>query len=157
MITKIQYKKIDEKGIIPFSVKNDLTLEILTEDKSVEGSIRTFKAGGTFYGELVACRLATKSENGSFVPNGEGVGLMVRNENNSGCWLIPVKQAIPMDDDIIKPKQQDITRLDSNDISSSIDTFQSTDECSCKNGKILGFSYMQLAVIGALLLIVKNI
>jgi len=157
MITKIQYKKIDNKGIIPFSVKNDLTLEILTEDKSVEGSIRTFKAGGTFYGELVACRLATKSENGSFVPNGDGVGLMVRNENNSGCWLIPVKQAIPMDDNIIKPQNQDITRLDSEDNLSLIGNNESLNKCSCKEDKILGFSYMQLAIIGALLLIVKNI
>jgi hypothetical protein len=156
MITKIQYKKIDNKGIIPFTVKNDLTLEILTEDKSTEGVVRTFREGGTFYGELVACKLLTQTESGSFAPSGQGLGLMVRNEGNTGCWLVPVKQAIPMEDNVISAPKLDNTRLPDLGVSNE-DSLELSNELKDDNKKILGFTYKQLIVIGVLIILIKNI
>jgi len=159
MITKIQYKKLDDKGIVPFTVKNDLTLEILTEDKSKEGIVRTFRAGGTFYGELIACKLLTQTDSGSFMPNGQGAGLMVRNEDNTGCWIIPAKQSIPMNDNVVSTPILDSTRLsDSNLTSKDIDSNYDLELKEDKSDKkILGFTYKQLIVIGALIILIKNI
>jgi hypothetical protein len=60
MITKIQYKKLDGKGQRDFTVQKDLTLEILTEDKSKEGITKTFIKDGTFFGEPVLAKLSRR-------------------------------------------------------------------------------------------------
>jgi hypothetical protein len=158
MITKIQYKKADDKGIVPFTVKEDLTLEILTENLSTEGAIKTFREGGTFYGELVMCRMAIKTPDGKFKPSGQGVGLMVRNEGNTGCWLIPSAKAIPMEDNVISQPKLDPTSLEDKGMSfnEEVALIEKT-PCGCNNKKILGFTYKQLAIVGGLLLIVKLI
>ena len=157
MITKIQYKKADNKGIVPFTVKENLTLEILTEDSSTEGAIKTFMQGGTFYGELVVCRMAVKTNDGNFKPSGQGVGLMVRNEGNTGCWLIPSSKAIPMDDNVISRPKLDPTSIEDKGISFNEEVSEVSKPCSCNDKKIFGFTYKQLAVIGGLLLAVKMI
>ncbi len=158
MITKIQYKKADNKGIVPFTVKEDLTLEILTEDLSTEGAIKTFRNGGTFYGELVMCKMAIKTSKGDFKPSGKGVGLMVRNEGNTGCWLIPSSKAIPMEDNVISQPKLDPTSLEGKGMSFNEEVEMIEKKpCGCKNNKIFGFTYKQLAIVGGLLLAVKLI
>jgi len=95
MITKIQYKKLDGKGLRNFTVQKDLTLEILTEDKSKEGITKTFIKGGTFVGEPILAKLSRRSDNGNWIQYGQGQGFMVRNEDNTGAWIIPIKVAAP--------------------------------------------------------------
>ena len=106
MITKIQYKKLDGKGLRNFTVQKDLTLEILTEDKSKEGITKTFIKDGTFVGEPILAKLSRRSENGNWIQYGEGKGFIVRNEDNTGAWLIPIAITAPPID------KSEVTKID---------------------------------------------
>jgi hypothetical protein len=154
MITKSKYKKLDAKGVRPFSVVKDLTLEILTENPSVEGTTKTFIKDGTFNGELVAVKLQRKMNNGNWVQYGEGKGFMVRNEANNGFWLIPFNVTKPASNPIenivstVKEEQDTLLEDVQNDIQYINDNPQK---------KILGFTYKQIAIIAVLLLIVRKL
>jgi hypothetical protein len=154
MITKSKYKKIDAKGVRPFSVVKDLTLEVLTENPRIDGTTKTFIENGTFNGELVAVKLQRKLDNGNWVQYGEGKGFMVRNESNDGFWLVPYN--------VTKPAVNNV----SNDLKMVSDTADTLVE-DIKNDieyindnpqkKILGFTYKQIAIIAVLLIIVRKL
>lgn len=155
MITKSKYKKLDAKGVRPFSVVKDLTLEILTENPSVEGTTKTFIQDGTFNGELVAVKLQRKLDNGNWVQYGEGKGFMVRNESNNGFWLVPFNVTKPAN--IEKPSEL-LTSFDNvkdtlvEDISNDIQYINENPQ-----KKILGFTYKQIAIIAVLLIIARKL
>jgi hypothetical protein len=151
MITKIQYKKLDGKGLRNFTVQKDLTLEILTEDKSKEGITKTFIKDGTFLGEPVLAKLSRRLDNGNWIQYGEGKGFMVRNEDNSGAWLIPIKVTAPPIEKIevkeVNPNETVIT-----DIQNDLEYINNNPE-----KKYLGFTAKQLIIIGIALLIVRKL
>lgn len=155
MITKSKYRKLDAKGVRPFSVVKDLTLEILTENPSAEGTTKTFIQDGTFNGELVAVKLQRKLDNGNWVQYGEGKGFMVRNESNNGFWLVPFNVTKPAN--TTKPSEID-SSLDNatdtlvEDISKDIQYINDNPQ-----KKILGFTYKQIAIIAVLLLIARKL
>jgi len=150
MITKIQYKKLDGKGQRDFTVQKDLTLEILTEDKSKEGITKTFIKDGTFLGEPVLAKLSRRLDNGNWVQYGEGKGFLVRNEDNTGAWLIPIKVTAPpiAKIEVIEPKKETLVE----DIKSDLDYINKNPE-----KKYLGFTAKQLIIIGIALLIVRKL
>jgi hypothetical protein len=155
MITKSKYRKLDSKGVRPFSVVKDLTLEILTEDSSTEGTTKTFIQDGTFNGELVAVKLQRKLDNGNWVQYGEGKGFMVRNESNNGFWLVPfnvTKPAISNKSSDVAPSSDNATDTLVEDISNDIQYINDNPQ-----KKILGFTYKQIALIAVLLLIVRKL
>jgi hypothetical protein len=151
MITKIQYKKLDGKGLRNFTVQKDLTLEILTEDKSKEGVTKTFIKDGTFLGEPVLAKLSRRLDNGNWVQYGEGKGFIVRNEDNTGAWLIPIKVTAPPIEKIevkeVNPNETVIT-----DIQNDLEYINNNPE-----KKYLGFTAKQLIIIGIALLIVRKL
>ena len=162
MITKSKFKKLDSKGIRPFSVVKDLTLEILTEDTGVEGTTKTFIQDGTFNGELVVVKLQRKLDNGNWVQYGEGKGFMVRNESNNGFWLVPfnvTKPAIAGTPNSLGATSD----TNNNDVINATDTLVEdiTNDIQYINDnptkKILGFTYKQIAIIAVLLLIVRKL
>lgn len=154
MITKAQYKRLDNKGERPFSVVKDLTLEILTENPSVEGTTKTFIKDGNFMGELVAVKLQRKMDNGNWIRYGEGRGFMVRKEDKSGFWLVPFNVTKPVSSPIenlvstVKDEQDTLIEDIKNDIEYINENPQK---------KVLGFTYKQIAIIAVLLLIVRKL
>ena len=160
MITKTMFKKLDTNGIVPFSVIQDTTLEVLTEKPSSEGVLKTFIANGTFNGELVSVRIQKRMDDGNFIPYGEGDGYMVRNDDNSGFWLVPVSitkqkdinSIIELENNLIITKVEDLITGNSDLIIGNSDLIIGNSD-----KKILGFTYKQLAIIAVLLLIVRKI
>jgi hypothetical protein len=161
MITKSKFKKIDSKGVRPFSVVKDLTLEILTESSSVDGTTKTFIKDGTFSGELVAVKLQRKLDNGNWVQYGEGKGFMVRNESNNGFWLVPFNVTKPAIANI--PNNLGLTSDINNAVNDTKDTLidDITNDIQYINDnpqkKILGFTYKQIAIIAVLLIIARKL
>jgi hypothetical protein len=155
MITKSKFKKLDAKGVRPFSVVKDLTLEILTEDSSTEGTTKTFIQDGTFNGELVAVKLQRKLDNGNWVQYGEGKGFMVRNESNNGFWLVPFNVTKPA----IASVPNDLATTSDNATDTLIEDITNDIQYINDNPtkKILGFTYKQIAIIAVLLLIVRKL
>lgn len=159
MITKSKFKKLDAKGVRPFSVVKDLTLEILTENPSAEGTTKTFIKDGTFNGELVAVKLQRKLDNGNWVQYGEGKGFMVRNESNNGFWLVPFNVTKPA----IANLSSSLSASSSDNANDTTDTLVEdiTNDIQYINDnpqkKILGFTYKQIAIIAVLLLIVRKL
>jgi hypothetical protein len=154
MITKSKYKKIDAKGVRPFSVVKDLTLEVLTENPRIDGTTKTFIENGTFNGELVAVKLQRKLDNGNWVQYGEGKGFMVRNESNDGFWLVPfnvTKPAIASVSNNLKTAN-DATDTLVEDIKNDIQYINDNPQ-----KKVLGFTYKQIAIVAILLLIVRKL
>jgi hypothetical protein len=155
MITKSKYKKIDAKGVRPFSVVKDLTLEILTENARIDGTTKTFIKDGTFNGELVAVKLQRKLDNGNWVQYGEGKGFMVRNESNDGFWLVPFNVTKPSfsnaTGDVTTPIQEGTETL-VEDITNDIKYINEN-----PTKKILGFTYKQIAIIAVLLIIARKL
>jgi hypothetical protein len=155
MITKSKYRKLDAKGTRPFSVVKDLTLEILTENPSAEGTTKTFIENGTFNGDLVAVKLQRKLDNGNWVQYGEGKGFMVRNEQNNGFWLVPfnvTKPAFSSADGDVATTVDETTDTLIEDIKNDIEYINDN-----PTKKILGFTYKQIALIAVLLLIVRKL
>lgn len=155
MIIKSKYKKIDAKGVRPFSVVKDLTLEVLTENPRIEGTTKTFIQDGTFNGELVAVKLQRKLDNGNWVQYGEGKGFMVRNESNNGFWLVPfnvTKPAITYLPNNVAPSSENPTDTLVEDIKNDIEYINEN-----PTKKVLGFTYKQIAIIAVLLLIVRKL
>lgn len=155
MITKSKYKKLDAKGIRPFSVVKDLTLEILTENPSAEGTIKTFIKDGTFNGELVAVKLQRKLDNGNWVQYGEGKGFMVRNEGNNGFWLVPFNVTKPAFTNV----NGDTTTVEDTKNETLVEDIKNDIQYINDNPqkKILGFTYKQIAIIAVLLIIARKL
>ena len=155
MITKSIYKKIDAKGVRPFSVVKDLTLEVLTENPRIDGTTKTFIENGTFNGELVAVKLQRKLDNGNWVQYGEGKGFMVRNESNDGFWLVPFN--------VTKPSFSNATGEVTTPVKEGTETLVEdiTNDIKYINenptNKILGFTYKQIAIIAVLLIIARKL
>ena len=155
MITKVQYKKLDGKGIRPFSVSKDFNLDILTENPSKEGTVKTFMKDGSFMGEPVLAKLQRKMDNGNFVQYGQGKGFMVRNEDSSGMWLIPLEFTKPISEEVVlidSTIEKDEADTLGNQIQHDLDYINNNPE-----KKYLGFTARQLIVIAIALLIVKKI
>ena len=154
MITKVQYKKLDDKGILPFSVSKDFNLGILTENPSKEGTVKTFIKDGSFMGEPVLAKLQRKMENGNFVQYGQGKGFMVRNEDSSGMWLIPLEFTKPISEEVVLIDSivKDEAKTLEDQIKYDLDYINKNPE-----KKYLGFTARQLIVIAIALLIVKKI
>jgi hypothetical protein len=154
MITKAQYKRLDNKGERPFSVVKDLTLEILTENPSVEGTTKTFIKDGNFMGELVAVKLQRKMDNGNWIRYGEGKGFMVRKEDKSGFWLVPFSVTKPSSNPV-----EDVLPIIKNEQDTLIDEVNKDIQYINENPqkKVLGFTYKQIAIIAVLLLIVRKL
>lgn len=156
MLSKIQYKKIDDKGIVPFTVKNDVSLEILTENKSKEKDLKYFAKDGTFYGELVAVRVFP-IKNG-LIDNDfiSGVGLMVKNESEDGCWIIDAKNCVPLDGSNVLENKNEIDVLTEN-FRTKKDIVQPTFNEEKEDKKLFGFTYKQLLIIGVIAIIIRKI
>ncbi len=154
MITKVQYKKLDGKGIRPFSVSKDFNLDILTENPSKEGTVKTFMKDGSFMGEPVEAKLQRKMRNGNFVQYGQGKGFMVRNEDSSGMWLIPLEFTKPISEEVVLIDSivKDEAKTLEDQIKYDLDYINKNPE-----KKYLGFTARQLIVIAIALLIVKKI
>jgi hypothetical protein len=155
MITKSRYKKIDNKGVRPFSVVKDLTLEVLTENPRIDGTTKTFIENGTFNGELVAVKLQRKLDNGNWVQYGEGKGFMVRNESNDGFWLVPYNVTKPAFANVDGAITEHTDEAKDNLIEDITNDIQYINENPTK--KILGFTYKQIAIIAVLLIIVRKL
>lgn len=154
MITKSKYKKIDAKGVRPFSVVKDLTLEVLTENPRIDGTTKTFIENGTFNGELVAVKLQRKLDNGNWVQYGEGKGFMVRNESNDGFWLVPYNVTKPAFANV-EGSTDPIDEIANNIVEDVKKDIQYINDNPQK--KILGFTYKQIAIIAVLLIIVRKL
>jgi len=154
MIVKTQFKRLDNKGIRPFSVKEDVELEILTADPSLEGIKKTFIKGGKFYGEPVEMRLQRKMPNGNFVRFGQGKGFMVIDETGKGCWLIKAdntETTFSNEDEIVEPitiKGKSMVSEIQNDISYINENPEK---------KVFGFTYKQIAIVAILVLIARKL
>jgi hypothetical protein len=155
MITKSKYKKIDAKGVRPFSVVKDLTLEILTENARIDGTTKTFIQDGTFNGELVAVKLQRKLDNGNWVQYGEGKGFMVRNESNDGFWLVPFNVTKPAFANV----NGDATTVEDTKNETLVEDIKNDIQYINDNPtkKILGFTYKQIAIIAVLLIIARKL
>jgi hypothetical protein len=153
MITKSKYKKIDAKGVRPFSVVKDLTLDVLTENPRIDGTTKTFIENGTFNGELVAVKLQRKLDNGNWVQYGEGKGFMVRTESNDGFWLVPYN--------VTKPAYANVDGAEPDETKNETLVEDITNDIQYINDnptkKILGFTYKQIAIIAVLLIIVRKL
>lgn len=155
MITKSKYKKIDAKGVRPFSVVKDLTLEVLTENSRIDGTTKTFIQDGTFNGELVAVKLQRKLDNGNWVQYGEGKGFMVRNESNDGFWLVPFNVTKPAFANV----NGDTTAVEDTKNETLVEDIKNDIQYINDNPtkKILGFTYKQIAIIAVLLIIARKL
>lgn len=155
MITKSKYKKIDAKGVRPFSVVKDLTLEVLTENARIDGTTKTFIQDGTFNGELVAVKLQRKLDNGNWVQYGEGKGFMVRNESNDGFWLVPFNVTKPAFANV----NGDRTTVEDTKNETLVEDIKNDIQYINDNPtkKILGFTYKQIAIIAVLLIIARKL
>ena len=157
MITKVKFKKLDNKGIVPFKVKETITLPLLNADKSKEGVTQIFNGGGTFNGELVYARVDKEMGNGLYQTIAEGTGLMIVNEDNTGLYLVPVENVTEVTksvDDLIN-RTSSSPEITSESISQVEESFN--EAMSDTKHKVFGFTYKQLAIIGVLLLIVRKI
>ena len=150
MITKIQFKRLDSKGLRPFSVKQDVTLEILTSDKSKEGIKKTFIAGGKFMGEPVDARVQRRLENGNWVRFQSGKGFIVVDEDKKGCWIIPAVNTDSVEDDSVNPTVE--TKSFSTEIKNDLEYINNNPD-----KKILGFTYKQILIVSVLLLIARKL
>ena len=160
MITKTQFKKIDNKGLRPYTIGKDITFEIFTDKPAIEGTKKTFLKDGVFYGEPVRARIH-KHHFGNFVRHAEGNGVMVANEDKSGFYLIPMNlvsetnehsNATGTDASTITGDATDTASTISGEIKNDINTINSN-----PNKKVFGFTYKQIAIIAVLLLIVRKI
>ena len=154
MITKSKFKKIDAKGVRPFSVVKDLTLEVLTENPRIDGTTKTFIKDGTFNGELVAVKLQRKLDNGNWVQYGEGKGFMVRNESNDGFWLVPYNVTKPAFANV-DGNTDPVDEIANNIVEDVKKDIQYINDNPTK--KILGFTYKQIAIIAVLLIIARKL
>lgn len=149
MITQTQYKRIGKNGIVPFSVKKDITLEILTSDPSKEGVKKTFLSGGKFQGELVEARIQRKSDKGNWIRFGQGKGFMVIDEDKKGCWIVPIDNTTP-----VKEQKMDEVITDSEqNTNDNLKSLQSIEP----EKKIFGFTYKQIAIVAVLVLIARKL
>jgi hypothetical protein len=157
MITKVKFKRLDTRGVVPFKVKETITLPLLNADLSKDGVTQIFNGGGTFNGELVYASVDKEMGNGIFKTIAEGTGLMVVNDDKSGLYLIPVEnvtEATKSVDDFI-----DRSSSSPEVISNGTDQIENAfnDAMSDTKHKVFGFTYKQLAIIGVLLLIVRKL
>ena len=87
MITRTQWKPLDGRGIVPFTVNKSITLDLYTCDKDKEGTKQTFMKDSKFEGQLVKARISKRLLNGAFVPHTETSGLMVTTPDKSGYYF----------------------------------------------------------------------
>lgn len=156
MITKVKFKRLDTRGVVPFKVKETITLPLLNADKSKDGVTQIFNGGGTFNGELVYASVDKEMGNGIFKTIAEGTGLMVVNDDKSGLYLIPVENVTEPTksvDDLIDRSSS------SPEVTDGIAQIENgfNDAMSDTKHKVFGFTYKQLAIIGVLLLIVRKL
>ena len=130
MITKSKFKKIDAKGVRPFSVVKDLTLEVLTENPRIDGTTKTF------------------------IQYGEGKGFMVRNESNDGFWLVPYNVTKPAFANV-DGNTDPVDEIANNIVEDVKKDIQYINDNPTK--KILGFTYKQIAIIAVLLIIARKL
>lgn len=158
MITKTQIKKLDNKGIVPFTVKSDITTPLLDCDRSKVGMKKTFFSGGKNYGELVYAVVGIQDESGKMNLADKGAALLIKDPENGGHYLIKAENATPWND----------TDTSSADGSENTDSKQETSPViehlvSEANSKLnspktyFGFTTKQLLIVGVLLLIVKKL
>jgi hypothetical protein len=152
MITRTQWKPLDARGIVPFTVNKSITLDLYTCDKDKEGTKQTFMKDSKFEGQLVRARISKRLLNGAFVPHTETSGLMVATPDKSGYYLIPTSVAQPIEevemDETISPMNKSLT----SDIQTKL-----TDINENTEKKYFGFTVKQLLVIGVALLIVRKL
>lgn len=156
MITKVKFKRLDTRGVVPFKVKETITLPLLNADKSKDGVTQIFNGGGTFNGELVYASVDKEMGNGIFKTIAEGTGLMVVNDDKSGLYLIPVENVTEPTksvDDLIDRSSSSPEVIDG--MAQIENGFN--DAMSDTKHKVFGFTYKQLAIIGVLLLIVRKL
>lgn len=156
MITKVKFKRLDTRGVVPFKVKETITLPLLNADKSKDGVTQIFNGGGTFNGELVYASVDKEMGNGIFKTIAEGTGLMVVNDDKSGLYLIPVENVTEPTksvDDLIDRSSS------SPEVTDGMAQIENSfnDAMSDTKHKVFGFTYKQLAIIGVLLLIVRKL
>ena len=156
MITKVKFKRLDTRGVVPFKVKETITLPLLNADKSKDGVTQIFNGGGTFNGELVYASVDKEMGNGIFKTIAEGTGLMVVNDDKSGLYLIPVEN-------VTEPTKSVDDLIDRSSSSPEVTDGMAqiengfNDAMSDTKHKVFGFTYKQLAIIGVLLLIVRKL
>lgn len=156
MITQTQFKRLDNRGIVPFTVKEDVSLELLTDKSHKEGCTRTFLKGGNFNGELVQVRVRAKDKYNRFVPYMNAVGLMVKEEDGSGYYLVPINNVTDVKmSNVEGSTSEGIDRTNTADVNSAIDDVSSALKDDKK--KYFGFTAKQLVIIGVLVLIARNI
>lgn len=153
MLSKLQYKKLDDKGLVPFTVKDDVILNIITENEGIADHTMFFSKNGMFYGELVAVKVYP-------IKNGlierdyiSGVGLMVQNQSGDGCYVVPANKCNPIDEtkEAINPIETVNKEFDKPKQSSDIEVLVNEPK------KVLGFTYKQLLIIGLIAIIIRKI
>jgi len=156
MLSKIEYRRLDTRGVVPFKVKKDLSLEILTNESRHEGKVKTFSENGIFYGELVAFKIHEKTRDGNYVCNNNGVGLMVVNDDITGCWIIPVSLVEPVEE--IQNSNDEVKAIVEDEKSDDLYDIDITyNDKNILDKKILGLTIKQLIVITVLAIIIKKI
>ena len=152
MLSKVQYKRLDDKGVVPFKVKEDVVLELYSDNENKHKDTKYFSANGTFYGELVAVKVYP-------VKNGlidrdfiSGVGLMIENESKDGYWIVPANKCIPLDGEIeVENSVNSVDEVFEKPVRKEFKTLNEEPK------KVLGFTYKQLLIIGLIALVVRKL
>jgi len=152
MITRTQWKALDSRGIVPFTVNKSITLDLYTCDKDKEGTKQTFMKDSKFEGQLVRARISKMLLNGAFVPFTETSGLMVANPDKSGYYLVPTNVAQPIDEAESVLEQTPITKTLTSELEAGLNDINNHPD-----RKYFGFTIKQLLVIGVALLIARKL
>ncbi len=157
MITKTQIKKLDNNGVVPFTVKSDITTPLLDCDISKVGMKKTFFSGGKNYGELVYASVGIQDQTGKMSLADKGAALLVKDPENGGHYLIKAENAIPWNDPNTSSADGS-ENTSTTEASPVIEHLVSEANTKLNSPKTyFGFTAKQLLIVGVLLLIVKKL
>lgn len=160
MITKSRVKPANNKGVQPFTMRETITLPLVTEDPKYAGEKKTFLQGGKGAGQLVHAQVAAKTSKGIYQPlvNGIGVGIICE----GGYYLVPVDKLTWDSDTWNNPPIDTHINADGDAVVSEVieeagQAQEHINEAIKSDKKILGFTYKQLFVIAAVGLIINRL
>lgn len=152
MITRTQWKPLDGRGIVPFTVSKSITLDLYTCDKDKEGTKQTFMKDSKFEGQLVKARISKQLLNGAFVPYSEESGLMVITPDKSGYYLVPTSVAQPIEEVESINEQTPINKTLTSELEAGLNDINNHPD-----RKYFGFTVKQLLIIGVIAIIVRKL
>lgn len=162
MLVRADYRDVLDKGFKTVSPKENLELEIITTNPTIEGQKRTFLKGGKIIAEKLECRLIEVDQLGNPISSlGQGIGYVVRNEDNTGVWILDASKVEEKEAEAPSTPIQEVVKDLGNSNSEPKDelaqmTAQANELLSSKK-TYFGFTPKQLLIVGVLLLIVRKL